>query len=598
MRSRARLVIASLLVVVSSFLGTAPVSAKQSAPSPTTAVPRMVRVTGTFRPADGGAPAPVEIITFSLYAAETGGTPLWQETQYVSIDSNGQYAVLLGATRADGMPLQLFASGEAQWLDTHFMRYGEPDRPRVLLASVPYALRAADADTLGGKPLSAFLLAPSGDLNAAGGTTSTNAASTSNTPGANAIDPAMVGQVPKYVTTSDLGASAIYDSGGFVGINTMAPRDALDVRFANTNGYFVGNAVQNLGNTTASFSGTLFYDQNGTVANFHGFNNLTHEYRVNNIASSGTINLMLGGTSRLKVAANGDVGIGVNPSFKFDVAGDINSTGDLRRNGAPVFRVQTASRNTLVGLGVPNPIGLDNVTLGTNAGSLITTGEENTAIGSLSYQNGITGVQNTAIGALTLRAITTANGNIALGAFAGMAKPSGDMNMYLGYSVGNGPSNTESNTIRIGDSGLYNRSFIGGVRNVATGIPDAVMVLIDSTGQLGTINSSRRYKEDIRDMGDASSGLMKLRPVTYRYQQPYAGGSKPIDYGLIAEEVEEVYPGLVTHLADGQVETVQYHKINAMLLNEVQKQHRMLEEQRSEIELLKARLAALETQRR
>jgi Chaperone of endosialidase len=136
------------------------------------------------------------------------------------------------------------------------------------------------------------------------------------------------------------------------------------------------------------------------------------------------------------------------------------------------------------------------------------------------------------------------------------------------------------------------------VRGVTTGAANAVSVLIDSNGQLGTTNSSRRYKEDIRDMGDASSGLMKLRPVTYRYTQPYADGSKPIDYGLIAEEVEEVYPDLVAHSADGQVETVQYHKINAMLLNEVQKQHRQLEAQRAEIELLKARLAALEAQGR
>ena len=95
-------------------------------------------------------------------------------------------------------------------------------------------------------------------------------------------------------------------------------------------------------------------------------------------------------------------------------------------------------------------------------------------------------------------------------------------------------------------------------------------------------------------MGGASSGLMRLRPVTYRYKQPYANGSKPIDYGLIAEEVETVYPDLVAHSADGQIETVQYQKINAMLLNEVQKQHRELEEQKIVIEALKVRLTALE----
>src|SRR4029453_5061387 len=134
----------------------------------------------------------------------------------------------------------------------------------------------------------------------------------------------------------------------------------------------------------------------------------------------------------------------------------------------------------------------------------------------------------------------------------------------------------------------------GGVAGVRAGTADAVGVVIDSSGQLGTLNSSRRYKEDIHNMGDASSGLMKLRPVTFRYSQPYANGSKPIDYGLIAEEVEEVYPDLVAHLADGQVETVQYHKINAMLLNEIQKQHRQLETQH---EQLQTQLEQLQTQR-
>ena len=175
--------------------------------------------------------------------------------------------------------------------------------------------------------------------------------------------------------------------------------------------------------------------------------------------------------------------------------------------------------------------------------------------------------------------------NIGLGAFTGADQVTGSANMYLGFEVGR--TRNESSTIRIGDSGYYNRVFIGGVRDKPTGTADAVAVVIDSNGQLGTINSSRRYKRDIRDMGDASSGLMQLRPVTYRYEAPYADGSRPIDYGLIAEEVAEIYPDLVAHLATGEMQTVQYHKVNAMLLNEVQKQHR-------EITDLKARLAALE----
>jgi hypothetical protein len=88
--------------------------------------------------------------------------------------------------------------------------------------------------------------------------------------------------------------------------------------------------------------------------------------------------------------------------------------------------------------------------------------------------------------------------------------------------------------------------------NGVTTTNSAVSVLIDTTnGQLGVTSSSRRYKEDIQDMGEASRGLMRLRPVTFRYQKPFGDGSKPIQYGLIAEEVAEVYPNLVAHSADG-----------------------------------------------
>jgi TolA-binding protein len=133
-------------------------------------------------------------------------------------------------------------------------------------------------------------------------------------------------------------------------------------------------------------------------------------------------------------------------------------------------------------------------------------------------------------------------------------------------------------------------------------------VMIDTNGQLGTISSSRRFKEDIQDMGDASSSLMRLRPVTYRYKQPYADGSKPLDYGLIAEEVAEVYPDLVVTNKDGQVQTVQYQKLTPMLLNELQKQNQHTQQQdetirqqqeqnrqqQEQIRKLEARLAALE----
>ncbi|MGE0464634.1 MAG: tail fiber domain-containing protein, partial [Vicinamibacterales bacterium] len=136
----------------------------------------------------------------------------------------------------------------------------------------------------------------------------------------------------------------------------------------------------------------------------------------------------------------------------------------------------------------------------------------------------------------------------------------------------------ESDTVRIG--GAQTRAFIAGIRGRTTAQSNAVAVLIDSAGQLGTISSSRRVKQDVDDMGVRTRGLFDLRPVTFRYISHAEAGSTALEYGLIAEEVAEVYPDLVVRNAAGEIETVQYHKLAPMLLNEVQR----LERERAALE--------------
>jgi len=123
---------------------------------------------------------------------------------------------------------------------------------------------------------------------------------------------------------------------------------------------------------------------------------------------------------------------------------------------------------------------------------------------------------------------------------------------------------------------------------LGTTVASGQQVYIGYDGRLGTINSSRRYKDDIQDMGESSRGLLKLRPVTFRYKQRAPDGSKPLQYGLIAEEVADVYPDAVGYTAAGQPDSVEYHKINAMLINEVQRQYREIEELKSSLNELKA----------
>jgi hypothetical protein len=228
--------------------------------------------------------------------------------------------------------------------------------------------------------------------------------------------------------------------------------------------------------------------------------------------------------------------------------------------------------------------GAANTFLGFDAGKFTTTGFYNTGIGRGALSLVANGLRNTAIGTFARAGGLGGSGNIAVGFNAGSRLggidiPTGSNNI----DIGNEGSLRESATIRIGTDGTHGRAFLAGVRGVTTGMNDAVTVLIDSNGQLGTISSSRRVKEEIEEMGDRTNRLLQLRPVTFRYQ-PGLDPSGTLQYGLIAEEVAEVFPELVVYDREGQPETVRYHVLAPMLLNELQKQHRMIQEQRRTIE--------------
>ena len=233
-----------------------------------------------------------------------------------------------------------------------------------------------------------------------------------------------------------------------------------------------------------------------------------------------------------------------------------------------------------------NTTGSYNTATGDSALKNNTTGGFNTATGASALQSNTTGSSNTAVGNQALMN-TTGSSNIALGAGAGSAVVGGSNNIDIGSTGASG----DNAVINLGTQGTQTSAYIAGIYGVnANGIP----VYINSSGQLGTVSSSRRYKEDIQDMADASSGLMRLRPVTFRYKKPFSDGSQPMQYGLIAEEVAEVYPDLVARSADGQIETVKYQLLDPMLLNELQKQNATIAAQKEQIRSLEERMAKLE----
>jgi len=216
------------------------------------------------------------------------------------------------------------------------------------------------------------------------------------------------------------------------------------------------------------------------------------------------------------------------------------------------------------------------------------TGNGNTAIGERSLLNSTTGEVNTAIGSLALSANTTGNFNTAIGDSALFSNTTGGFNTALGSSAGFNVT-TANQVICIGSQGanVNNSCFIGNIRGVTTAQNNAVPVLIDSAGQLGTTSSSRRYKKEIKPMDQTSEAILGLKPVTFHYKSDSTGTPQ---FGLIAEEVEEVNPGLVVRDENGEIYTVRYDAVNAMLLNEFLKAHRRIEDQDKRIDQLTAQL--------
>jgi hypothetical protein len=216
------------------------------------------------------------------------------------------------------------------------------------------------------------------------------------------------------------------------------------------------------------------------------------------------------------------------------------------------------------------------------AGAALLSGSYNTFLGQSAGINILMGGSNTFVG-------SSAGSNIL----------TGSLDIYIGNA---GPSSrNESNTIRIGDNNQTS-TYIAGIYGSTVG-GNGVAMFVDSNGQLGTTVSSRRFKEQIRDMGASSSALMRLRPVTFLYKPEYDKGQRTLQYGLIAEEVAQVYPDLVAYDPDGKPYTVKYQYLATMLLNEVQKQYhraeaeaKVITEQEDKIEAQQRQIESLQIQ--
>jgi Chaperone of endosialidase len=253
-----------------------------------------------------------------------------------------------------------------------------------------------------------------------------------------------------------------------------------------------------------------------------------------------------------------------------------------------LFSLTTGAANTAVGWFSLQSNATGEFNTATGAGALLSNdnGRRNTATGVaalLSNLGGVgsTGSFNTANGTAALLQNTAGFGNTAIGDSALSSNTTGSNNTALGFNAGSSVT-TASNVIAIGTEGanVDNTCFIGNIRDVAVNA-SGVPVVIDLNNQLGTIVSSRRFKKEIKSMDKVSEAILALKPVTFHYKSDKTNTPQ---FGLVAEEVAKVNPDLVVRDKNGEIYTVRYDAVNAMLLNEFLKEHRKVEKQESRIQ--------------
>ena len=616
-------------------------------------------------------------VTFSIYRDQFDGAALWSEVQNVQADKKGGYSVLLGSARNEGLPMELFNTTESRWLEAEVNGVKEP---RVRMGSVPYAMVAENAQTLGGLPPSAYLrVAPDSTLGGVDRATTTVTA----VPFKPQVTSGTGGYLAVFTNATDLGNSVLFQNGNAISIGGTTSLGAMTLIGNAPGGDTAGMALSNSGGGAGASVSLDMYN-----TSFNGGIPQAKIKALDDGAYSDHLTFLLKNpgaptnpvVERMRIASNGNVGIGTTtPGSKLEVAGSLKISGmgngivfpdgttmttgvvssygnsntafgqfALTTNtsgggntaagaGALEFNT-TGSGNTAIGIDalVLNTVGSSNtavgvyalgnnivgnedvalgfMALGANGGGSTNTatgaralmsntngngntangngalysntlGNGNTAIGLSALRTGTTGSSNTAVGNSALNTDTTGSSNTAVGYYAGTGLTVGNYNI----AIGNSGLSSDDHVIRIGD--VQTATYVAGISGAnVSGVP----VIVSSTGQLGIASSSRRFKEDIQDMGEASDKIMHLRPVTYHYKQPYEDGSKPLDYGLIAEEVAEVYPDLVAHSLDGQIQTVMYQKLTPMLLNEVQRLRSQNASQNAVIRAMEERLARLE----
>jgi len=371
------------------------------------------------------------------------------------------------------------------------------------------------------------------------------------------------------------------------------------------------------GANTAEGTDALFSLTSGIANTAVGLNALhdnttgTHNVAVGASAlasnTTGSFNMAIGTDALRDNNSNFNLAIGFRVLF-------MNTTGNhLTGIGAAALRNNTtAGFNTAIGADAlrENTTGEDNTAIGadalaqnihggsntavvSNALTANTSANSNTAIGASALPDNISGIENTAVGSAALFTNVDGSHNIAVGQAALSNNTSGSNNIAVGEFAGLAVT-TSNNVISIGVQGqdISDSCFIGNIFNAMA--PSGSAVFIDANNRLGTITSSKRFKESIEPMDKASDGLFALKPVRFHYKKEIdPAGTKQL--GLVAEDVEKVNPDLVVRDKEGKPYSVRYDQVNAMLLNEFIKEHKAFIEEQRKVEVQEKTIAQLKS---
>ena len=321
-------------IVAILLLGACPIlmngQESPNAATATIAVPPLVRFSGYLKDVDGRPLTGVVGVTFAIYKEQQGGAPIWIETKNVRPDASGRYTVLLGSTKRQGLPLDVFSSGEARWISIRAEH--QPEQSRVSLVSVPYALKAADAETIGGKPASAFVLAQPQASTSAASTTAGKTVTQANTPlPANITGSGKANFIADWTSSTNLGSSLIFQTPttsttpNRIGVNTIAPAAQLDAEAPSS----VSTGIQGVTPSTAFFAAGVFGHATGATGvtrGVYGVSASANGIGVHGIAATGG-QFETGSGLILKGRGAG------SDRFTLDATGNMHNTGNYRVDG-------------------------------------------------------------------------------------------------------------------------------------------------------------------------------------------------------------------------------------------------------------------------